>query len=91
MWIIDFTLSLMVDLDPFIAIFREIEILRFSVGIQFVDINFPEIRLSPTVLVSNNAFTWYLLIMIYTLNIICSVPLGVTQLEEMLVMEFSSS
>jgi hypothetical protein len=80
----------MVDLDPFTAIFREIETSRFSVAIQFVDTNFPEMKLSPIVPVLNSAFTWCPLTMIYASSVICSIPLSVTQLEAMLVIELLS-
>jgi hypothetical protein len=46
----------MVDLDFFTTIFREIGTLRFLVGIQFVDTNYPKMRLLPIVPVSNTAF-----------------------------------
>jgi hypothetical protein len=42
------------------------------------------------VLVLNSAFTWYPFTMTYALSVICSVPLGVTRLEEILVIKLSS-
>jgi hypothetical protein len=59
--------------------------------IQFVDQDFLEMRLFFIVPISNSALTWGSLTMAYTSSVICSVPRGVTQLKEMLMMELSSS
>jgi hypothetical protein len=81
----------MVNLDPFIAIFRKTGTSRFSLAIQFVGTNLPEMRLSLTMPALNSVFVWCLLTMTNALNVICSVPLGMTQLEEILMIELSSS
>ena len=46
----------MVERDPLTAILSEIGVSRSWVGIWKVETNFPEIRLSPMVPVSNRAF-----------------------------------
>jgi len=46
----------MAERDPLTAIFRLIGVLRSLVGIWKIDTNFPEMRLSPMVPVSNRAF-----------------------------------
>jgi len=51
----------MVERDPLTAIFRLIRVLRVLVGIWKVDTNFPEMRFSPMVPVSNRAFALCLL------------------------------
>jgi hypothetical protein len=81
----------MVDLNPLTAIFKEIGTSRFPVAILFVDIHFPDMRLSLIVPVSNSALAWYPFTITYASSVICSVPLGVTQLEKIIVMELSSS
>jgi len=48
----------MVEWDPLTAIFRLIGVLRSLVGIWKVDTNFPEIRLSLIVPVSNRVLAW---------------------------------
>jgi hypothetical protein len=45
-----------VDLDPLTAIFEKIGTLMVLVTILLVDTNFPEMKLSPIVPVSNSAF-----------------------------------
>jgi hypothetical protein len=90
-WITGFTLWFLVDFNPFIAILREIATSRPLVVIQFVDTNFSEITLSPIVPILDATFAWCPLTMRYALSVIFSVPLGVTQLEKILVMDLSSS
>ena len=51
----------MVERDPFTAIFRLMGVSRSLVGIWKVDMNFPEMRLSPMTPVSNGAFALCLL------------------------------
>ena len=46
----------MVECDPLTAILSKIGVSRSWVGIWKVETNFPEIRLSPMVPVSNKAF-----------------------------------
>jgi len=54
----------MVERDPLTAIFRLIEVSRSLVGIWKVDTNFPEMRLSLMVPVSNRVFAlWPLTVM----------------------------
>jgi len=54
----------MVEPDPLTAIFRLMGVSGSLVGIWKVDTNFPEMRLSPMVSVSNRAFAlWPLTVM----------------------------
>ena len=63
-WITGCDLWLIVERDPLTAIFRLVGVSRSLVGIWKIEMNIPEIRLSPMVPVSNSAFAlWPLTVM----------------------------
>jgi len=71
----------MVERDPLTAIFRLIGVLRSLVGIWKVDTNFPEMRLSPMVPVSNMAFALCPLTVMQASRALFSFPDGPIWLE----------
>ena len=66
----------MVERDPLTAIFSEIGVSRSWVGIWKVETNFPEMRLSPMVPVSNKAFTLCPFIVMYASRARFLIPEG---------------
>ena len=66
----------MVERDPLTAILSEIGVSRSWVGIWKAETNFPEIRLSPMVPVSNRAFALCPLTVIYASRARFSFPEG---------------
>ena len=66
----------MVEGHPLTVILSEIGVSRSWVGIWKVETNFPDIRLSPMVPVSNKAFALCMLTVIYTLRALYSFPEG---------------
>ena len=71
----------MVKRDPLTAIFSVIGVSRSWVGIWKVETNFPEIRLSPMVPVSNKAFALWPLTVMYASRTRFSFPEGPMWLE----------
>ena len=63
------------------AIFRLIEVCRSWVGIWKVETNFPDMRLSPIVPVSNRAFALWPLTVTYASRALFPLPEGPTWLE----------
>ena len=64
----------MVERDPLTAILSEIWVSRSWVGIWKVETNFPDMRLSPMVPVSNRAFALFPLTVIYALRALFLFP-----------------